>query len=65
MVPVTRDGHGLEHGVARGLPPRGVCLAIGHADSASLLRQQAETVEPVGFHQQAGFPLLRPSPSSA
>lgn len=53
----------LRLSVAKGFPPKVVCLAIGNASNAAtaaLLLQQAETVETFWMHPEAGFLLLSP-----
>ena len=64
LVLVTKDEDFLDLSVSRGCPPKVVCLAIGNASNAataSLLLQQAETIERFCFHPEAGFLLLRPT----
>lgn len=68
LVLVTKDEDFLDLSVARGFPPKVVCLAIGNASNAataSLLLQQAETIEQFCSHPEAGFLLLRPSTSAS
>jgi predicted nuclease of predicted toxin-antitoxin system len=60
-VLVTKDEDFLDLSVGRGFPPKDVCLAIGNvsnAATASLLLQQAETIEQFCSHPEAGFLLL-------
>lgn len=67
LVLVTKDEDFLDLSVARGFPPKVVCLAIGNASNtatASLLLQQVEMIEQFCFHPEAGFLLLRPSKSA-
>lgn len=62
---VTKDEDFLSLSVARGFPPKVVCLAIGNASNAAtaaLLLQQAETIETFWGHPEAGFLLLSPLP---
>ncbi len=68
LVLVTKDEDFLDLSVARGVPPKVVCLAIGNASNAataSLLLLQAEAIEQFCVHPEAGFLLLRPSTPSA
>ncbi len=68
LLLVTKDEDFLDLSVARGFPPKVVCLAIGNASNAAtaaLLLQQAETIEHFAQHPEAGFLLLRPEPTEA
>jgi predicted nuclease of predicted toxin-antitoxin system len=68
LVLVTKDEDFLDLSVARGFPPKVVCLAIGNASNAatsSLLLQQAERIEQFCSHPEAGFLLLGPSTSAS
>ncbi len=63
MVLVTKDEDFLDLSVARGFPPKVVCLAIGNASNAAtaaLLLQQAEAIDRFTDHSEAGFLLIRP-----
>ncbi len=63
MVLVTKDEDVLALSVARGFPPKVVCVAIGNASNAStaaLLLQRAEEIEQFSSHPEAGFLLLKP-----
>ena len=65
---VTKDEDFLDLSVARGFPPKVVCLAIGNASNAAtaaLLLQQAEAIEQFAGHPEAGFLLLRPDSTSS
>jgi predicted nuclease of predicted toxin-antitoxin system len=63
MVLVTKDEDFLGLSVARGFPPKVVCLAIGNASNAAtatLMLQQADAIDQFAEHPEAGFLLLRP-----
>jgi predicted nuclease of predicted toxin-antitoxin system len=67
LVLVTKDEDFLDLSVAWEFPPKVVCLAIGNASNAataSLLLQQADTIEQFCSHPDAGFLLLQPSTSA-
>jgi predicted nuclease of predicted toxin-antitoxin system len=66
MVLVTKDEDFLVLSVARGFPPKVVCLAIGNssnAATAAFLLQHAEAIDQFTHHPEAGFLLLRPAPT--
>ena len=63
---VTKDEDFLRLSVARGIPPKVVCLAIGNANNATtamVLLQQAKAIEQFCLNPEAGFLLLGPSAS--
>jgi len=63
MLLVTKDEDFLALSVARGFPPKVVCLTIGNASNAAtaaLLLQNVETIAQFAQHPDAGFLLLRP-----
>ncbi|MEB3202669.1 MAG: DUF5615 family PIN-like protein [Synechococcus sp.] len=63
MVLVTKDEDFLNLSVARGFPPKVVCLVIGNASNAAtaaLLLQQAEAIDQFTDQSEAGFLLIRP-----
>ena len=63
MLLVTKDEDFLDLSVARGFPPKVVCLAIGNASNAAtaaLLLQHAKAIGQLAQHPDAGFLLLRP-----
>lgn len=63
MMLVTKDEDFLDLSVARGVPAKVVCLAIGNASNAAtaaLLLQQAGAIDRFADHPEAGFLLLRP-----
>jgi len=67
LVLVTQGVAFVDLSVARGIPPKVVCLAIGNASNAataSLLLLQAEAIERFCVDAEAGFLLLRASTSS-
>ena len=58
---VTKDEDFLSLSVARGFPPKVICLAIGNASNAAtaaLLLHQAEPIEHFWHHPEAGFLLI-------
>ena len=63
LLLLTKDEDFLDLSVARGFPPKVVCLAIGNASNAAtaaLVLQQAEAIAQLAQHPDAGFLLLRP-----